>query len=214
MAPCRLLNQGRRLVIGIGARRYCRSMRLITDIRTVVFCSLLAWMIAGCDQDVLYATSFTEVATERTKLIDGIESYQSMDDAKRRFQQWAVIEESRLAPGDKRPPFSIYVVAIENYSHLGYSGKLHLTFFNNRLAEARFYPSSIEKYVERLQEHDKLTFTSTDKRAGSPEARVAPHTRIRIYNQPPLDLQGQNRSIGWGDERLEKEETLWIERYS
>ena len=76
-------------------------------------------MIVGCDQDVLYATSFTEVATERTMLIDGIESYQSTDDAKRRFQRWAVIEESILAPVDKRPPYSIYVVAIDSYSHLG-----------------------------------------------------------------------------------------------
>ncbi|MDP1948641.1 MAG: hypothetical protein Q8L77_14195 [Nitrospirota bacterium] len=187
---------------------------MITEIRAVVLCSLLAWMIAGCDQDVLYATSFTEVATERAKLIDGIESYQSTEEAKHQFQKWEVIEESGLAPGDKRPPFNIYVVAINNYSHLDYSGKLHLKFFNNRLVEARFYPSSFEKYVERLKENDKLTFNITDKSAGTPEALAAPYTRIWIYNQPHLDPQGQNRYVGWRDARLEKEETLWIKRYS
>ena len=189
-------------------------MRMLTDIRAVIFCSLLTLMIAGCDQDVLYATSFTEVATEHTKLINGIESYQSSEEAKRQFQEWKVIENSSLAPGDKRPPFSIYVVSMDNYSHLGYSGKLHLKFFNNRLAEARFYPSSFEKYVERLKEHDKLTFTVTEKSAGTPETLAAPYTRIWIYSQPHLDPQGQNRYVGWKDTRLDKEESDWIRRYS
>ena len=93
-------------------------MQRLTEVRTVIFCSFLALMIAACDQDVLYSTSFTEVATERTKLIDGIESYQSAEESKSQFQKWEVIENSSLAPGDKRPPFSIHVVAIDNYSHL------------------------------------------------------------------------------------------------
>jgi hypothetical protein len=189
-------------------------MRMLAEIRTVVFCSFLVLMIAACDQDVLYATSFTEVAAERTQLINGIESYQSIQEAKRQFQKWEVIEESSLAPGDKRPPFNIYVVAIDTYSHLGHSGKLHLKFFNNRLAEARFYPSSFEKYVERLKENNKLTFKVTEQSAGTPETLAAPHTRIWIYSQPHLDPQGQSRYVGWRDTRLEKEETLWIKRYS
>lgn len=182
--------------------------------RTVTLCSLLALMIAACDQDVLYATSFTEVATERTKLIDGIESYQSTEEAKRRFQKWDVIENSSLPPGGMRPPFSIHVVAIDNYSHLGHSGTLRLKFFNNRLAEARFYPSSFDQYIERLKETDKLTFKSTESSAGVPEAFAAPYTHIWIYNQPHLDPSGKEKYVGWRDMRLEKEETLWIKRYS
>lgn len=182
--------------------------------RTIVACSFLALMLAACDQDMLYATSFTEVATERTKLIDGIESYQSTEEAKRRFQKWEVIESSNLAPGDKRPPFSIHVVAIDNYSHLGHSGTLHLKFFNNRLAEARFYPSSFDQYVERLKAADKLTFKITETSAGVPEAFASPHTHVWIYNRPHLDPSGKEKYVGWRDRRLEKEETLWIKRYS
>jgi hypothetical protein len=182
--------------------------------RTMVVCSFLVLMIAACDQDVLYATSFTEVATERTKLIDGIESYQTMEEAKRRFQKWEVIENSSLASGDKRPPFSIYVVAIDNYSHLGHSGTLHLKFFNNRLAEARFYPSNFDKYVERLKEADKLTFKVTESSAGLPEAFASSHTHVWVYNQPHLDPSGRDKYVGWRDTRLEKEEALWITRYS
>ena len=182
--------------------------------RTVMLCSLLALMIAACDQDVLYATSFTEVATERTKLIDGIDSYQSAEEAKRRFQKWEVIENSSLAPGDKRPPFSIHVVAIDNYSHLGYLGTLRLKFFNNRLAEARFYPSSFDQYVERLKIADKLAFKFTETSVGLPEAFASPHTHVWIYNQPHIDPSGKEKYVGWRDIRLEKEEGLWIKRYS
>lgn len=182
--------------------------------RMVVGSSLFALVIAACDQDVLYATSFTEVATERTKLIDGIESYQSTEEAKRRFQKWKVLENNSLALGDKRPPFSIHVVAIDNYTHLGHSGTLRLKFFNNRLAEARFYPSRFEQYVKRLKEADKLTFKVTETSAGSPEAFILPHTHVWIYNQPHLDPSGKEKYVGWRDTRLEKEESLWIGRYS
>jgi len=102
-------------------------------IRTGVFCSFLVLMIAGCDQDSLYTTSFIDVASKRTKLIDGIESDQSTEKTKRRFPKWEVVEKSSLSPGDKRPLFSIEVVAINEYSHLGHSGTLHLKFFNDRL---------------------------------------------------------------------------------
>lgn len=189
-------------------------MQGITAIRTVMACALLALMVAACDQDVLYATSFTEVATERTKLIDGIESYQSMEEAKRRFQKWDVIENTSLTPGDKRPPFSIHVVAIDNYSHLGHSGTLRLKFFNNRLAEARFYPSSFNQYVERLREADKLVLKITETSAGLPEAFASPHTHVWIYTQPHLDPSGKEKYVGWRDTRLEEEEALWIKRYS
>lgn len=171
-------------------------------------------MAVGCDEDVLYSMSFTEVATERTKLIDGIESYESIEETKHRFKEWEVIENSSLRPGDKRPPFNIYVVSIKDYSHLSYAGDLHLKFFNNRLSEVRFYPHNFEKYVERLKESDKLTFNITDKSAGTPEAQVSPYTRIWIYDQPHLGQPGQNKYVGWKDTRLDKEESLWIKRYS
>lgn len=180
----------------------------------VVGCSLFALMIAACDQDVLDATSFTEVATERTKLIDGIESYQSTEEAKRLFQKWSVIASNNLAPGDKRPPFSIHVVAIDNYTHLDHSGTLHLKFFNNQLAEARFYPSNFEQYVERLKEADKLAFKVTEIGAGLPKAFKSPHTHVWLYDQPHLDLSRKEKYVGWRDVRLEKEEVLWIKRYS
>lgn len=207
-------NKGRRRAIGTHVFHGYRSLQRLTVMRTVMLCSLLALMIAACDQGVLYATSFTEVATERTKLIDGIESYQSMEEAKRRFQKWDVIENSSLAPGDKRPPFSIHVVAIDSYSHLGHSGTLRLKFFNNRLTEARFYPSRFDQYVERLKESDKLTFKVTETSAGLPEAFALQHTHVWIYNQPHLDPSGKEKYVGWSDTRLEKEEALWIKRYS
>lgn len=179
-----------------------------------VLCSLLVFGTIGCDEDLLYSMSFTEVATERSKLIDGIESYQSIEEAKRRLPEWKMIENSSLAPGDPRPPFTIYVVSIKNYSHLDYAGELHLKFFNNRLAEARFYPNSFEQYVDRLKEIEKLTFSVTDKSYGTPEAVVPPYTRIWIYNQPHLEQHGGSKYVGWEDIRLDKEETIWIKRYS
>ena len=173
------------------------------------FCSLLLFgAFSGCDEiaDRYSSISFVDVAPDHAKLINGIESYQSIEAAKKKFPVWEVIEQSSLGPKDQRPPFNIYKVAIKNYSHLGISGELHLGFFNDRLMETWFYPDSFDKYFEVLKEKGGLAFQ--ESRWGK-ESQILPYTRVWVYK----DYKDRNY-VGWEDTRLGRESAIWIQRYS
>ena len=176
-------------------------------------CFLCALSVFGCDEitDRFSSASFVEVASEHTKLINGIESYQSIADALSKFPVWAVLENSSLSPSDERPPFNMYKVAIKNYSDLDVHGELHLRFFNNRLAEVRFLPNDFDKYVDLLTKREGITFHVTPKSFGSPEAALLPYTRVWIYRDT---VDTKYRYVGWEDSRLAKEIAAWIKRYS
>lgn len=186
------------------------------DYRTKLGILILLFAPTGCDLLDFFFTpvTFVEVASERTKLIKGIESYQSIVQAKDQFSAWRVIERSSLHPQDKRPPFTIYKVRIENYSHLGVQGDLHIKFFNNRLAETRFFPQNFSKYVDHLKRMPNLEFKVNSTDQDISEGFLDPFTRIWIYKKPHLEEFGEKKYIGWEDTRLGREESLWIKRYS
>jgi hypothetical protein len=98
--------------------------------------SLLSCLLVGCRDD--YASvSFLKVESERTRLIEAIESYQSINEFKgflsRSSFQW---EESEDQPSPKgRPPFNMHTITIQNFLDLGFSGELDVAFFNNRSAQ-------------------------------------------------------------------------------
>jgi hypothetical protein len=186
-----------------------RAMRVAVTSVLLAFASLLIAAWKGTDSIGDYSISFVDVAPERTKLISGIDSYQSIEEAKNKFPVWQVIEQSSLSPKDKRPPFNIYKVSIKNYSHLGISGELQVEFFNNRLMETRFLPDQFEKYVELLVQKEHLKFVVN--RIGLQETTISPHTRVWIYaNQ----VEPNYKYVGWVDIRLERELYLWIKRYA
>ena len=112
--------------------------------------------LAGCMDNV----SFVKVESERTKLICGIESYQSIDDFKhflsKSKRQW---EESKGQPSVKgRPPFDMYTIKVKNYSHLDFIGELNIGFFNNRLIGTTFYPNQMELYLPALAAKDAMYY--------------------------------------------------------
>ncbi|MGH9426391.1 MAG: hypothetical protein ACRD2L_08825 [Terriglobia bacterium] len=184
----------------------------MTPIRgTLAFGSilLLLWATSGCEEiaDYFSSISFIDVSAQRTKLINGVESYQSIEEARRMFPVWEVVEQSSLGPKDNRPPFSIYKVSIKRYSHLGIWGELHLEFFNNRLMETWFYPGSFDKYVDLLEKKEGLGLK--EERDGLRGTIVSPYTHIWIYK----DYKGRNY-VAWEDTRLRREQRIWIKRYS
>jgi hypothetical protein len=149
--------------------------------------------------------SFIKVESERTRLINGIECYQSIDEFKsflsRSSLQWEESKDTQPSP-KSRPPFNMFTITIKNYSHLGFSGELNIGFFNNRLINTTFYPTVVEKYIEALgKEGIKLD--------NKEEAKLLPYTRVRVAT----DYKGR-RYIKWSDIRLDKEVELWIKRYS
>ena len=157
--------------------------------------------LAGCKDNV----SFVKVESERTKLICGIESYQSIDDFKLFLSkskiQW---EESKGQSSIKgRPPFDMYTIIVKNYSHLDSMGELNIGFFNNRLIGTTFYPNQMEAYLHALEKYEGIKF---DHRS---QINIPAYTCIVIAT----DYKGQ-KYIRWSDTRLDKEVELWIKKYS
>lgn len=167
----------------------------------------------GCDEisDLFSQPSFVDVASERTRLINGLESYSSIEESRKLFPVWEVKEDSGLRQGDKKPPFSIYIVAIKDYSHLDFRGELRLTFFNNRLMEAWFIPREFEKYVDALRVREGVEFKVSKESHRWPEARKPPHTRILL---PSYEEKQKLKFVSWEDMRLKEEREAWIRRYS
>jgi hypothetical protein len=151
--------------------------------------------------------SYTEVATVRVKLIDEIESYQSPDELKRKLAAgllpWTIVEDSKLAASDRRPPFHQYSVVVKGYQHLGLSGSLEARFLNSRLMEVRFFPDDFDRYLLALS-------ASLGKPVESgQESLVRPNTRLWIA----AGFEGR-RFVGYGDTRLQEEQNDWIRRYA
>lgn len=165
-----------------------------------VLVQLLLCLILGC-QDNYASVSFVKVETERTKLINGIESYQSIDELKsylnRSSLKW---EESKGQSSPKgRPPFDMYTITIKNYSHLGFTGELNIGFFNNRLMGTSFYPLDAVKYIAAVEKMEGIQFNSNK------EAILPPHTRVKVA------VEYKNHTyVDWSDSRLDKEMELWI----
>ena len=67
--------------------------------------------------------SFVRIEPERTRLINGIESYQSIDEFKgslsRSLFQWEEGKDNQPA-STGRPPFNTHTITVKNYSHLGF----------------------------------------------------------------------------------------------
>jgi hypothetical protein len=172
----------------------------------VLISLLLCCLSFGCG-DSSAPVSFVKVESERTKLVNGIESYQSIEEFKASLAhsslQWDESQE-QPSPGNRwRPPFNEHTITIRNYSYLGFTGELMVIFFNNRLRTTIFYPSAIDEFVEAFCKSEGVKF---DNNYG---ARISSHTLIRVTT----DGRGR-KYIRWSDIRLDREVELWITRNS
>ena len=190
-----------------------RTIRIGALALLLLFLPGLGYLLYQLTVDFWWPVSFVEGAKERTRLIDGLESYQSIDEARAwlaaRSLTWQVIADDHLAPDDRRPPFSIYSVTIKEFSHLDCPGELTVTFLNNRLMSTVFYPNDLKTYLDRLVTRDGIRFVADPKRPDSLEATLAPYTRVWSFR----DYQGRGY-VAWADTRLEKEESIWTMRYA
>lgn len=171
--------------------------------RVVVLVGITLLLIVGCTKG--FDGSFTQIESERTKLIGGLDSYSSFSEVKSklRLSDKAVktIENGRRS-AEGRPPFKFRVVAFD-YTHLDYRGRLEITFFNDRLMSTKFYPEKADQYIARLK--SKLNRKFDTKR----QAHLPPFTSLWLGR----DVQGR-KFILWEDVRLQEQVNDWIERYS
>jgi len=164
-------------------------------------------MAASCT--ALRPETFTDRADVSSPLLGSLPSYATVDDIRQRHGSgaWTVVGNSHLPTGDPRPRFDMVRVSIPGYVHLGHRGDLELTFFNDRLSSAWFYPDDDRGYLAALA-RDGVEVAESDWET-EPAVVVAPYTRVWTTR----DFRGRVY-VGWDDSRLVEQQRRWIERYS
>ena len=161
--------------------------------------------VSGCGSTEVERQETNRVV-HRAALIDELYSFESPNEVRDRLDAsllpWKVVEDSALAPGDRRPPFHQYVVAVDGYTHIDTSGELQLCFFNGRLMATYFFPSDPEAYLRHLRVSRGIDFT------GVREASLSQYTRVSTGS-----IDGRTY-VAWEDARLSEEFDDWIRRYS
>lgn len=155
--------------------------------------------VAACGSE-----SFTEVEGARAVLFPGFESYASREEVLPKLPpavEKEVVEETSLGKDTTNPPYRIYTLRIAPYRHLGQSGALLITFYNDRLLQTAFYPESLDDYLAALRK------SGTGVKFG--RELVRGHTTIWIGT----DFDNKHY-IGWADQRLRGQQRRWLARYS
>ena len=165
----------------------------------------LTILLLGCGSTTAKREE-TERIVEKSALIDGLLSFESPVEVRSRLDPsvlpWEVVEDSALAPGDRRPPFHNYAVIIARYTDLDHSGELELHFFNDRLMEASFFSNNPDSYLHRLRDSRGIDLAATTKAS------------LPRYTLVSTGSRGGRRYISWTDTRLSEEFDDWIRRYS
>jgi hypothetical protein len=136
-----------------------------------------------------------------TKLIDGLYSYQTMEQARSLTapRVWQERESSR-SPDQTRSRYEVVTVAVQNFVNLDVPGELILSFFNGRLTSTVFYPLDFEKYKANLEKYENIKFEKL-------EVYRPPRTKVWI---------GKNAvglgCVGWEDTALAAEIENWLRR--
>jgi hypothetical protein len=156
--------------------------------------------LTGCDNGESYTDRFEGIPL----LLGAFQSYSSERDVRANLAPQPVqdVERSSLAPGDRRPPYNIVTLAVEEYRHLGVAGELRLVLFNDRLMNVWFYPIDVGAYMAALRSRDVAVAANRADRHSNP---------LRIWTQ--RDFRGRVY-VGWSDGRLEDQSARWISRYS
>jgi len=152
-------------------------------------------------------TDFTARAEIRSPLIDGFESYASAAEVMTKLSneghRFTMRERGSKTSQGMRPPFHTVTLTVSNYTSLKEEGMLELYFFNDRLHEIIFYPENIDQYWNQL---------ASDKET---KIEIPPYTRVEKYSEASGTLEsGVPKRIRFVDDRLQKEQSKWIMKYS
>jgi hypothetical protein len=140
-----------------------------------------------------------------SKLAAGLFSGQSLQTAERKLDMMAgnfdILEDRTPLPSDTRPPFRLLVISKKNARIEGQAGELVLTFFNDRLMTAQFYPSDIAAARSAVEGGQQISLAGGN-------SSILPSTRVWVGK----DEAGRSY-IGWIDKTLQAEQDAWVKQY-
>src|SRR2546425_4996674 len=171
-----------------------RARRQIPFSLYLILSLSLCFVLAGCRK-----------RSQSTRLIDELESYQSIDQVRSRLlttpKDWKIIQDSRPDPAKKDPRVGVIIISLQNYNHLGVPGELILHFFNDRLVSTVFFPSDFPGYKAGLEQREGIKFDNL-------EITRRPRTRIWVGKDSK-----KRDCIGWEDTALRNEIDQWLAQY-
>ena len=187
----------------LGIKKAIKPLAFIT-IALLVIC-LLIMLRLGCYEMYIKPFTFTVVESKRAYLINGIESYQSVEEFKTFLVNNSLIwgEDHYSEPGlNGSHDCIMFSITIKNYSYLGFHGELDVDFFNDRLMSTTFRTNDSDNFIETFKKAMNIKFNEYN------EAELPPYVSFRIMGDD------NKKDITWYDTRLSKEKMIWLLRNS
>jgi hypothetical protein len=165
----------------------------------------------------VWTPTFKEVPTDRSPLIDGLVSYQSVDEVtailKQRGYTWTLKRDTFSLFEPYAPFLEFADLTVTEFLHLGHGGALKLHFSNNRLVSALFCPMDLPGYLEQLAKHEGMVLAVPQGQgleATRSATTIPPYTAVRTRGDfgafgPP--------GVGWSDTRLTWEWEVYQAKY-
>src|SRR4051794_37531300 len=138
-----------------------------------------------------------------TELIDGLSSYQSRQEVRKQLDasgagNWSE-DRNTVLPSDPRPKHDLVTLS-GHFRHLGQDGLLRLTFFNDRLMTAEFFPIDGSVYLSALRKQARGFPTGPKE-----QTVLSRRTSFSYYADP-----GGNMRFVWEDPKLAKDWQDWV----
>ena len=143
----------------------------------------------------------SEKQIKASALASPLFSGQSLEAVERKLDMMAgsfeVLEDRTPLPSDTRPPYRVLIISKKNVRVDRQPGELVLTFFNDRLMSAQFYPADMAAARAAVEADEQLSLAGGD-------AHIEPSTRVWVGK----DEAGRSY-IGWIDKSLQAEQDTW-----
>jgi hypothetical protein len=156
------------------------------------------------------------VQEPREPLLDVFRSYDNEQQVTQQLRSAGLqvtVERMHIEGTRKYPPYKLDTLTVQEYPHLGHTGRLDLDFFNDRLARATFLPAEPRSYLRQLertgarlrkQEISRWTQESGNLRITSNIVYATSHVGRTLHTQG---------YVSWEDMRLMAQSRQWYDDY-
>lgn len=161
--------------------------------KLVIFVVVVLSLASGCRKKETF---------EASRLFGKTYSGQSLQTVEKKLElrggDWTVLEDQRSLSGGPEPASRLYIISKPGFQEYGSSGELVLTFFNDELVGARFYPQDVSSACGAVEKQQEIAL------CGGGEARIEPSTRVWIGK----DQSGRSY-LGWIDKQRQAALDNW-----
>ena len=146
-----------------------------------------------------------EKAFQPSPLAPGLYSGQSLEAVERQLKMmdgsFDIVMDRVPLSTDTRPPYRLLIINRKNQVLQDQKGELELTFYNDQLMTARYFPADLNAAVASFEHLQKFTITSG-------QSELSPMTRVWVGKDENL-----RKYVGWTDKKLRLKQDAWVRQY-